>query len=167
MSLEFSLFEKPKISPINSDHTKNLQASNLFETKHHSWYGKRSHIIRANRQVIRCQILKIVVMHDNQVGIELMFKETKKNLRKIVSPMFVAAMRVFWLNRDIVSEDEDQDDETNDEKQVEFLKSNLSSVDQTLPELRLLPTLGIILTPQQQRPLEFVLRQTQIILSLI
>jgi hypothetical protein len=157
MSLEFCLFEKTADKKSEEIQKSEENVRNIFETIHHSWYNKTSHVIRKDRKILHCKILKMIIMANHQVGVELIFKENNKKLRKVVSPIFIATMRILWLNRDIVSEDDDEDDFENNEQ----------TIDQKLPDLRLLPKIGIILSREQQKPLEYTLKQTHLILSLI
>ena len=149
MSLEFALFAPRNTPPVVVPDTR------LLYTEQHSWFGKYSHVVRSDGCVHRCTIGRLSVSEDGQVGVELLFRENSKQLRKLVSPMFVAAVRMLWINRDIVSED-DAHDQTVDEQQ--------QPSDRSLPELRLLPTIGCILTTKQRRPLEYIFRQTQMLL---
>lgn len=129
------------------------QDENIFATIHHSWYNMSVHVIRSDHRCLRCKIGQLLVMADHQVGVELLFRDKLKNLRKVVSPLLVATIRLMWLNRDVVSEDESE---------------NMVSLEtQALPPLCLLPSLGKILSMKQKRPLEFVFKQTSLILSVI
>jgi hypothetical protein len=142
--MEVILFGNEKTK--NQDNNKHF-----FSTIHHSWYNIQVHIIRSDNRCLRSKVGQLIVMADHQVGVELLFREKSKNLRKIVSPLLVATIRLMWLNRDVVSEDETE---------------NISET-QPLPSLCLLPSLGKILSMEQKRPLEFIFKQTSLILHII
>jgi len=142
-----------QLNKTNHQNTAVQKNENIFATTHHSWYNISVHVIRGDNRCLRCRVGQLLVMADHQVGVEVLFREHSKNLRKIVSPLFVATVRLMWLNRDVVSEDE-----------VEH-----TAISETipLPLLCLLPSLGEILNMDQKRPLEFVFKQTSLILRVI
>jgi hypothetical protein len=143
--MEYNLFETK---------VKTNSASHYLETRQHSWYGHFAHVIRSDNRCIQCQIRALFVMSNHQVGVELLFWDNGKRLRKVVSPILVAATRLLWLNREIVSE---EDEGTN----TVLYKTSI------LPDLFLLPTLGKILTVEQSQPLKYVFAQTKLILRII
>jgi ribosomal protein S27AE len=133
---------------------KQTEKENILSTTHHSWYNIAVHVIRGDNRCLRCTVGQLLVMADHQVGVELLFRENSKNLRKVVSPLFVATVRLMWLNRDVVSEDD-------------LESANTTETPQPLPQLCLLPSLGKILSMEQKIPLEFVFKQTSLILRVI
>jgi len=131
----------------------NIEEKNIFNTIHHSWYKQSVHVIRSDNRCLRCKIGQLLVTADHQVGVELLFRDKLKNLRKTVSPLFIATVRLMWLNRDVVSENEEENAEP--------------FTTQSLPPLCLLPSIGKILSKEQKLPLEFIFKQTSLILRLI
>jgi hypothetical protein len=151
--MEATLFGVGQLNKKNKPDNKAKQNENIFATIHHSWFNMSVHVIRSDHRCLRCKVGQLLVMADHQVGVELLFRDKLKNLRKVVSPLFVATVRLMWLNRDVVSEDE--------------AETTVISETQPLPSLCLLPSLGKILTMEQKRPLEFLFKQTSLILSVI
>lgn len=154
--MEAILFGVGKPSENNKRQVDEQQDKHIFDTIHHSWYNKCVHVIRSDHRCLRCKVGQLLVMSDHQVGVELLFRDKLKNLRKVVSPLFVATIRLMWLNRDVVSEDEEEENMV-----------SMETSSQELPQLCLLPSIGKILNMEQKRPLEFVFKQTSLILRVI
>lgn len=119
--------------------------ANIFETTKHSWYLKHGHLHRGKSRTVRCQIGKMSIDQDYQLSVELTFKEKGKSCKKKVSPSTINCMHILWLNRDIVSEEEE-------ENLVQDFK---------LPTLQL--DKSIYLTSVQKRIIEFGIRQSHIL----
>ena len=156
-------------SPSSFSFVSTATTSNLFTSNLHSWFGKSSHVVRADGRVLRARIGRVTVSVDKQVGVDLLFRDQHKALRKTVSPMFIAALRILWLNRDIVSEEEEDDKDDDDATlPTEGGAAPLSHIpDFTLPPLILNNAAEASLPVSAKGALEFAVRQTDTLQNIL
>lgn len=116
----------------------------------HTWKGKHAHIIR-RQGVVRCKIQDII-LKPHHVGIIVHFVDnvTKSAKKKCVSPISIATIQLMWLNRDVVSEDDDD---------TEHPASSLTFRCDVLPPLRITEAQIAILSIDERAAMTFVVQQ--------
>ena len=75
------------------------------KTEHHTWYNMRAHLMRPNRGVIRCVIKQFELLP--YTSLRVTFTENGVRWQKRVSPLQIIAVHIFWLQNEIVSDDDD------------------------------------------------------------
>jgi len=75
----------------------------------HSWKDKYTHIFRTDGRVVRAT-LRHLVFEQGQVYVHAEFWDKGRRKTKEVSPITIAALQVFWVNVDVVSDVDVVDD---------------------------------------------------------
>lgn len=78
------------------------------ETTKHTWYDQIAHIQRPNGHTVRACV-GAAGFEAGYVYMVVFFNDGGKRKRKKVSPLMLAAAQLSWLNRDLISDDEDLD----------------------------------------------------------
>ncbi len=71
----------------------------------HTWEGLLAHLGRPGQKTKRCKIGKLCITEKGWVRVE--FEEDGKTMRKPISPIFLAALNILWLDSSICSDDEE------------------------------------------------------------
>ena len=74
----------------------------------HSWSNLHAHIFRTDGRVWRA-MLRHAVLDDGVLYIYTEFTDQGQKKHKLVSPIAIAALQVFWVNVDVVSDVEGQE----------------------------------------------------------
>ena len=82
----------------------------MTEITEHSWNNITAHVLRKNGTIVRAT-LGSIIYRPNYIGVRVFFRDSGQRKTKLVSPLSLVALQMFWLNRDIVSDDEDDKDE--------------------------------------------------------
>jgi hypothetical protein len=75
----------------------------------HSWSNLHAHIFRSDGRVWRAS-LRHAVIDEGVLSIYTEFTDNGRKKHKLVSPITIAALQVFWVNVDVVSDDEGQEE---------------------------------------------------------
>jgi hypothetical protein len=79
----------------------------VAQTKHHSWYGHRCHIVRDNGQVVRASILTLNV-YQHHWGFKCTYFDAnrKKKRSKLVSPTTLLTLQALWDRSEVISDED-------------------------------------------------------------
>ena len=75
------------------------------KTTQHTWYNMQAHLMRPDGRVVRCVIKHFELIP--YASLRVTFTENSVRRQKRVSPLQLIAVHVFWLQNDIVSDDDD------------------------------------------------------------
>ena len=84
--------------------------SSIDVTKEHSWYDKRTHILRSDGRVVRATLKELVITGDT-VLVKAAFTDGGVVKQKHVDLPTIAALQVCWMNIDVVSDVEIPEDD--------------------------------------------------------
>lgn len=83
----------------------------------HSWYSQIVHIFRSDGRIIRAKV-GALSFQEGGIYMRLRFRDGS-SFQKLVSPLMIASVHIFWLNVDVVS-DVDLEDGDATENNVPF-----------------------------------------------
>jgi len=83
-----------------------------LEIREHSWSGYPVHVGRSDGSIRRGVVGNLVVMREGFVVVRVRFRDSQGHKKmKLLSPVALIAWQILWMNRDIVSDVDDTDDE--------------------------------------------------------
>lgn len=97
----------------------------------HSWMDRVCHIMRSKGKIQRC-IVKDLHIGSHYISLEVQFQKSRqaqKLLPKIVSPAALFCMNVFWLQKDIMSDDSETEDATFSMEKITILPKFFMNID--------------------------------------
>ena len=74
----------------------------------HNWCGMYAHILRSKQQVTRVKIENIIIL-PHRIVINVTWREKGQIRRKPVNPTSLVCIQMFWLSKDIVSDESDSE----------------------------------------------------------
>lgn len=86
--------------PVN-----NKEERCIAKTESHSWFGKRTHLVRYQGVVVRGTIGELMVF-TNHWGLKCTYYNSKKRSKrsKIVSPLMLLSTQYLWENYELISD---------------------------------------------------------------